>query len=116
MKELEKNRSEELKVSEELPIKKAMVLRREFNAHRGHHVFELNISTGIIVEAEFSEEKNVLVPKYDLLTGKEIGVDSRIVRDVIEKENCIYCTALNFYNADKRFHKMLHKPFKKTKK
>lgn len=115
MKELEGDKRDKLIVSEERLIKKTVVLKTELKPKRGHSVFELNLTTAIIDYAEFKEEKTVILPNVNIFTGKEIGVTHKAVKDIIEKENCIYCTALNFLNADRRFHKMLNKPYKKVK-
>jgi hypothetical protein len=115
VKELEGDKRDKLIVSEERLIKKTVVLKTELKPKRGHSVFELNLTTAIIDYAEFKEEKTVILPNVNIFTGKEIGVTHKAVKDIIEKENCIYCTALNFLNADRRFHKMLNKPYKKVK-
>lgn len=65
--------------------------------NKGLRIFELNLSTSII---------NEVVERY----SNEVG-NMQIVR----KDNCLYCKALNQQNADKKFHAMLGKKYKKQK-
>lgn len=60
-----------------------------------HRIFELNLSTGVI---------NEVVERYE----NEIG-SAKIVR----KGGCLYVASLNAKNADKKFHKLLNKKYKK---
>ena len=58
----------------------------------GHKIWELDLVTGFIGEAEVRE-----------VVGK-IGLHGTAkVHNVIKKPNCLYCSALNAKNADKHF-------------
>lgn len=75
--------------------------------NNGHTFFEINCSTGEIKEAEYDEEKLVLVDNKCLLTGAVIGTSSLAVRDIVCKENCLYIAALNKQSAKKKYFKWL---------
>lgn len=65
--------------------------------HSGHKCFELDLTTGEVKEASYSEEAVNF-------TDAKNGIRS-INRKVIVKENCKYLTALNKNNAIKHFSK-----------
>ncbi len=72
----------------------------------GHRIWELNLDDGLIRE--------VKPERVDAVPG-EFG--HKVVKKVTMKEGCIYCTALNAANADKKFMKMiaLHKIIRQNK-
>ena len=84
--------------------KKHLGTTRRYN---GHIVFEINCTTGEISEAEFKEEKVVLVPETCLYTGATTGNTSVMVKDIDCKENCLYISALNKKSAQKKYFKWL---------
>jgi hypothetical protein len=115
MKELEKHEAEKTEIHAVTPVKSEKVKRGELRPKPGQRIFQLELSTGIITQAEFKEEKVVLVPRFCLYTNRQIGVDEKIVRDILEKPGCLYVNATRAEVADKKFHKMLNKPYKKVK-
>lgn len=60
-----------------------------------HRIFQIDLSTSIISE---------VVIRYE----NEIG-STKIIR----RDGFLYCAALNQKNADKKFHQMLGKQYKK---
>lgn len=66
---------------------------------KGHRLYEINMQTGDVKEAEFES--------VDMELSKlSENVSSQAVRKkVITKHNCIYISALNIKNAAKKFAK-----------
>ncbi len=75
--------------------------------HKGHKFYEINCTTGDIVEAEFKEDKIAIVPKICLITGAEEGTTSVLIKEVDCKENCLYIGALNLQSAKQKYLKWL---------
>lgn len=96
-------------------IKKTLVMDGTFRPRPGQKMWELNLATAIITEAEYEEEVVALVESKNIITGKKNGVTQKIIKKLIRKENCLYWPAVNWHNADKHFHKLQNKPFKKKK-
>lgn len=107
MKELEKHIAEKTEVHATKPVKKEIKYISTLKPQKGQRVFELNLATGIINEATFKIENEVVDFK------KAVMGDMSVRRRLQVNKDCIYCCALNPQNADKRFHKMLNKPYKK---
>lgn len=113
MKELEKHRPEETEMYAVAPVKKDFQILKKLKPKPGQRVFELNLKEAIIREAELDEEYVFVDQNRNLITGDATGVSTRKVKKLVVKEGCIYCVAINAENADKQFHKMLGKKYKK---
>lgn len=74
----------------------------QFKHHNGLKVYELDLKTGEIFEAEFEEG----AIKFETFNG--INIDPGLVKKVITKENCIYVQAINVKNAKRKFTKMIY--------
>jgi hypothetical protein len=72
--------------------KKELVVHGTFNKQAGHVIWEINIETGVIIEAEYDK----IAPWH--LNGK---VEMRLKR----KDDCVYIPALNIKNAIKKYLK-----------
>lgn len=75
--------------------------------HKGHTFYEIDCSSGRISEAEYKEEKILLVEEKCLLTGSVTGTTNRVVKEIDCKENCLYVGALNLKSAKKKYFKWL---------
>lgn len=98
MKELEIKEPDKLSVG----ITQQQTKQKKFDTLKpknGHKCFELDLATGEITEAKY-ESINA-----DYISAKE-GSKS-VHKKVITKDTCLYTTALNIKNADKKFVKML---------
>lgn len=86
------------------PVESRRLVQR-MRLQPGHRVWELELDTGLIREGS--------VERVDVEVGKD-GRPGDVRRRVMMREGCIYCTALNAVNAEKRFLKMivLHKVMK----
>lgn len=67
--------------------------------HRGHTLFEINCTTGEIVEAEYEVES----ADFKAAAMGQIALKKK----AIVKENCLYVSTLNKANAKKKFLKYL---------
>lgn len=86
-------------------VQEKKVFKASLLMHKGHKVWELDLVNQMVYEAELGEPKAVI--------SKATGLIEKH-RDLEQKENHIYCSALNFENAHKHFRKMLGvKPPKK---
>lgn len=95
-----------MKLDEHIPVrdkieivgqaeKKYEVKKATINPYRGHVLYEFNLKEKQINVAEF-EEQNIELLKLDKAwTG--------ITKKVIIKPDCIYISALNQKNAEKKF-------------
>lgn len=75
--------------------------------HRGHIMYEIDCSSGEVSEAEYAEERAVIVPHINIITKQQTGIDTHFVKDIITKENCLYVSALNIKSAKKKYFKWL---------
>lgn len=101
MKELEPKRIDKTEIENIVPIIKEKKFVASLKARPGQKTYQLDLTTMVITEAEYTN---------DFVTVTEFG--GRRTRQIRIMDNCIYCVALNFKNADRRFHKMLKKPYK----
>lgn len=99
MKELEQKIIDKPEIENVKPVETGKRLVKSLDKHRGQTTYQLDLTTSVITEAEYKEE-------FATLNGK-------IRKQVIMKENCLYCVAINFKNADRKFHKMRGVPYKK---
>lgn len=92
MKELQDKIQDKAKVVDERQVEKSVKVQ-SLVPKPGHRVWELDLGEKVIREAE--------IVRVDAKPGV-MGV-----KRVNMRPGCIYCTALNAKNADKRFMKML---------
>lgn len=85
-----------------IPVKAENKYIATLRPYPGQKIFELNLTTGTITEAEYKNDSVDFIEKS--VRGK-----------LIMRENCLYCCAINFKNSDKVFHRILSKPYKKVK-
>jgi len=98
MKELEIRSKDRLELKAEIPVKAERKFLGSVLPKRGHSCFEINLKTGEVCLAEF-ESQDAIFP----LDG-EVARASKVV---VRRENCVYVTALNKKNAEKKVKKML---------
>jgi hypothetical protein len=102
MKELENHKSDKPEMHNIKPVVKEKKFITSLRPKPGQTVYQLDLTTMVITEAVFENEAVVVT---------RLGGQKK--KDVSIQDHCIYCAALNFKNADKRFHKMLGKKFNK---
>lgn len=102
MKELEQHKIDKTEIQNIKPVTKEKQLKKSLIPEKGQKTYQLNLRTSVITEAEYDKE-------FVSLTG----VAGNVRKQVIMQEDCIYCVAINFKNADRKFHKMLGKQYKK---
>jgi len=109
MKEFEpiKEQSDKIKIVNQRQVDYEKRFIGSTKRYNGHTFYEINCTTGVIAQAEFKEEKILLTPNINILTGEENGTDSILVKEVDCKENCIYIAALNKVSARKKYLKWL---------
>lgn len=112
MKEINTYESERTELNVLIPVSKQKKISTLFPL-RGHRIFELNLATGIINEVKPDDQNVSLVPDIDIRTGLVLGITGQKKNSIKTKDGCIYTTALNSKNADKRFIKILKKHIKK---
>lgn len=98
MKELEIKQPDKLSVG----ITQQQTKQKKFDTLRpkpGHTCYELDLATGNIQPSKF-ESINV-----DYISAKEGSKD--LNKKIITKDTCLYVTALNKKNADKKFAQIL---------
>ena len=82
----------------EIQVKKKQeidyVLLGSLRPHKGHKLFECNLLTGLIKEAEYEAKKDTI--KYNQISYVES-------KKLIIHPDCIYIPALNLKNAKKKF-------------
>lgn len=103
MKETEIKQSEPTEQVAQKQIKKGRRYKGRYVLKDGHKVWELDLTTGALVEASYEITKNVAY--------KEVvkGAEKKPVRVLIERENCLYMPALNKKNAEKKFKKIFER-------
>lgn len=100
MKEVQLHQKDEIKIHASNEQSKGMKYMGTLTVHPGHTCFELNLDTRMIDKATFQE---VAIDFNAADKNNTRGLKKKLVM----KDNCIYCTALNVKNADKKFRKML---------
>ena len=101
MKELTPNIIDQTEIHAVKPAKKALVMEGRFKPKPGQKMWEINLATGIITEAEYSQEVVAIVESKNLITGNVNGVTNQVKKQLIRKDNCLYWPAVNWHNADK---------------
>ena len=92
MKELSSHIKEEIKIHAPKQYEKQKQLIGSFHPYPGQKLWQINLKTQEISEAEFSKE-------FATIAGD-------VKREIIKKELHWYCCALNKNNAFKKFNKM----------
>lgn len=90
--------------------KKFEVKKWQIKQHKGHTLYEINLSTGDVKVAEYEQtdlQINDMGPQLNMhvqavVVGKAIAAQE-IKKKLITKPNCIYISALNITNAAKKF-------------
>lgn len=100
MKELEISIKDKLELKAETPVKSERKFLGSVVPKRGHSCFEINLKTGEVCLAEF-ESSDAIFP----LDGEVVRTSKVVVR----RENCVYVTALNKKNAEKKVKQTLIK-------
>lgn len=81
------------------PVKSEVKFLGSLKPCKGHTLYELDLRTMLIVEAVF-ESINA-------------GLNGAVRKKIVVRDNCLYASALNKQNADKKFHKMVGRKYKK---
>ena len=95
MKELQDKIQDKAKVVDQRQVESSVVVA-SWKKQRGHKVWELDVKAGEMVEVKVEETRVKL---------KAGGYEVR--HKVVRRAGCLYCSALNAKNADKKFMKML---------
>ena len=98
---------EEIKVHAQKQIEKQHKLIQSLTPYKGHTLFEINCTTGEIVEPEYEVEA------IDFIAAAKGNIAKR--RKVIIKENCLYVSCLNKTNARKKYLDWVFKNIKEQK-
>lgn len=99
MKELSEHIKDKTELHAVKPAKAELKYLGTLRPQRGQKIWELNLKTRRITEAEYTHED----ANFDNATKGDYSTRGRL----ITKDNCIYCAALNHKSADRRFFKML---------
>lgn len=116
MKELEQHRIDKAELHAVKPIKKEVKLDATIKPKPGQKVYQLDLDTGLITEAEYKKERVELVESINLITDEKMGLVPKIIKDIERKPNCRYWPAINAENANRHFHKLLGVKYIKPKK
>lgn len=95
MKELQPQTEDRVVITDQKQQEKKLKLIGSIKPQKGLCLFEMDIDTGMISKAEF---KSVI----STLTGA-------VHKQLVMKPKHLYCVALNFRNADRKFVKMISK-------
>jgi hypothetical protein len=101
MKELLEIKRDDLHVGIEKYVKKEVKLISRITPKPGHTCFELNLKTGDVSIAEYD---TLIVDQSKIVKGQVVTR-----RKLIAKANCIYISALNQKNAEKKFQQAFDK-------
>lgn len=95
MKELNDHSPDKVKITNQRQVEHGKLMQ-QWKHHPGHKVWELDLTDKMIREAKI-DQVNVEVTK----------LGEKIHRKVTQRPNCLYVSALNAKNADKKFIQML---------
>lgn len=104
MKELEphnflQKEKDKIEVSQEKQIEYQLIYQGTIVPHEGHTLYEIDLKTKEINEAEYQHQDYVFDPEWH--PSKKLKVDSKVIMN----EGCVYVSALNKKNALKKFEK-----------
>lgn len=116
MKELEKHTQEKIEVHAIRQVKRDIAPVANLKPKGGQKVYELDLTTGLITEAVYSDERIEFVVHRNLITDEEMSATPKKIKDITMKPNCMYWPAINPQNASKQFHKLLGIKYKKPNK
>jgi hypothetical protein len=97
MQELQNYRAEQVQIAGQREVRKEKKYLGTLHPHTGHKIWQIDLSTKEIAEAEFEKEDHILTAR---------GVNSR--KRILVKPHHLYCSALNRKNALKKFVKMIY--------
>lgn len=103
MKEIEQTQPEPTEQHAQQQIKKGERFKYRVSLKGGHKIWEINIITGKVKEAEYNDAN------VDFTSGKA-------VKKLIEQEDCVYIPALNKKNAKRKFDLAVSRARNKRKK
>lgn len=89
MKELTSHIHPSIAIHAQKEVAKQKQFLGSLKLHKGQTCYEMNIKTGVITKAEYSEVK--------------IDTSGAVIKTIITKENCLYLTAINEENASRKF-------------
>lgn len=98
MKELEPQIKDKLNLSGQHAHLKQQKFVGSFKYYKGMKVWEMDMVKVEIKPAEYNQST--------------VGLDGEIKHTIIQKDNCVYVSALNKKNAERKFKKMLLTFFK----
>lgn len=93
------NSKDQIQVVGQKEVNKHQKLVGKIRTQRGHKIFQLDLNSKEITEAEIITSDPVLLPNRTTKTNKRLDI----------KPSHLYCSALNQKNACKHFYKMLEK-------
>lgn len=88
---------DKIEVLKQTEIEKKRVFVQTLKPKRGHILFEFDLVEKVVRRAEFVKPKEI-----SFLDAMETG-GKKISKEVDGKENCVYVSALNQKNAEKKF-------------
>lgn len=94
MKELENIKPDKTDIVDQREIKKEAKFLGSMRIHKGHVIWELDMGTGNIIEATYDSIN------FDIRADKTR-------KKLILKDTCLYASALNKTNAERKFKKMI---------
>jgi hypothetical protein len=100
MNELKIKEKDKLEVQQEKQQESKLIHDAVIVPHRGHKIYEININTNEINEANFEKKDYVFNPKWTRLSA------SNSESTIIKNSNCFYVSALNKKNAIKKFKEL----------
>lgn len=115
MKELQTHIHQKVEIHAIKPIKKEVQLVATIKPKNGQKVYQLDLTTGLITEAEYKNQRIEFVDNICLLTKAVTGKIEVAKKDIDVKPNCRYWPAINPENANRHFHKLLGVKYIKPK-
>jgi hypothetical protein len=105
MKEIQNIQADQIELHAQKEVEKKMKVLARFKKYPNHKVWELNLLTQEIKEAEYEVDDTVpfVAANANLLLGQVRPMRHRL----IERDGCLYEPALNIENARKKFVKKL---------
>jgi len=105
MKEISKKSKEETAIVKQAEINKGLKFVGRQRIHKGHTMWQYNLSNGELKEAKMESEV-VMMPERAGFMGMKIPAGAVARNKIVSAENCQYFPALNRKNAIKKLNKI----------
>lgn len=96
-------RDDKATTAETRQVRAEQYMVAQISPHPGHKVWEFDLQTGQLNEPKYERVEAKLEPVAIHSKARPVTMQANTHKKVIQRDNCLYCSALNKKNAIKKF-------------